>query len=153
MVLDQQTEMTRGEIAGLLGRKETGVLSLADADEPYAIPISYGYDPDANRFYFRLVSTPESEKRAFLSSTPRARIVVYDEAEPVYRSVVADGALERIDPDEMDVEHVVQYGNARRPLFEIWGESKRELDILLYQLDVESIGGRKVELDPDEEHD
>lgn len=149
MVLDQQTEMAPGEIEELLARKQTGVLSLAKADEPYAIPISYGYDPDAERFYFRLVSTPESEKRAFLSSTPRARVVVYEEADPNYRSVVADGVLERIEPGGMDVEQVVQYGEAKRPLFEIWGQSKRELDIQLYQLDIESIGGRLVEVDPD----
>lgn len=148
MALDQQTEMAPEEIEELLARKETGVLSLANADEPYAIPISYGYDPDADRFYFRLVSTPESEKRAFLSSTPRARIVVYEEADPTYQSVVADGVLERIEPDEMDVEHVVQYGDTKRPLFEIWGNSKRDLDIELYQLAIESIGGRLVELEP-----
>lgn len=147
MALDQQTEMTPGEIEGLLARHETGVLSLANADEPYAIPISYGYDPDVNRFYFRLVSTPESEKRAFLSSSPRARIVVYEEVDPTYRSVVADGVLERIDPDEMDVEHVVQYGKSKRPLFEIWGKSKRELDIELFLLDIESIGGRRIDLE------
>lgn len=147
MALDQQTEMAPEEIEELLARKETGVLSLANADEPYAIPISYGYDPDAGRFYVRLVSTPESQKRAFLSSAPRARIVVYEEADPTYRSVVADGVLERVEPDEMDIEHVVQYGDTRRPLFEIWGQSKRDLDIGLYQLDVESIGGRTVELD------
>ncbi|MDR5673431.1 pyridoxamine 5'-phosphate oxidase family protein [Halalkaliarchaeum sp. AArc-GB] len=151
MALDQQTEMAPDEIEELLGRHETAVLSLANADEPYAIPISYGYDPDSNRFYFRLVSTPESEKRAFLTSSPRARIVVYEELEPTYRSVVADGTLERIDPDEMSVEHVVQYGGAKRPLFEIWGKSKRELDIQLYQLDIESIGGRRIDLEERED--
>ncbi|AUX08950.1 pyridoxamine 5'-phosphate oxidase [Halalkaliarchaeum desulfuricum] len=147
--MDQQTEMAPEEIEELLGRHETAVLSLANADEPYAIPISYGYDADSNRFYFRLVSTPESEKRAFLTSSPRARIVIYEEVDPIYRSVVAKGTLERIDPDEMSVEHVVQYGDTKKPLFEIWGESKRDLDIQLYQLDVESVGGRRIDL---EEH-
>lgn len=147
MALDQQTEMAPGEIAELLARHETGVLSLANENEPYAIPISYGYDPDAERFYFRLVSTPESEKRAFLTSSPGARIVVYEEADTTYRSVVAEGVLQRIDPDEMSVDQIVQYGDAKRPLFEIWGKSKRDLDIQLYQLDTDSIGGRRIDLD------
>lgn len=147
MALDQQTEMTTEEIAALLARNETGVLSLAKTDEPHAIPISYGYAPEPKRFYFRLVSTERSEKREFLDSTPNARFVVYEEAEPIYRSVVAEGTLERIEPGEMTTDQVVTYGSSKRPLFELWDQSKRDLDIDLYQLDAETLTGRRIELD------
>ncbi|MGB9965207.1 pyridoxamine 5'-phosphate oxidase family protein [Halobacterium sp. CBA1126] len=146
MALEKQTEMTRSDTDALLGRHETGVLSLARDDDPYAIPISYGYDADDRKFYLRLVSTPESEKRAFLSSNPDARLVVYEEDEPTYRSVVVTGTLVEIPRDEMTVEHVEQYGDAKRPLFEIWGESKPDLDIQLYELRAENVSGRHIEL-------
>jgi nitroimidazol reductase NimA-like FMN-containing flavoprotein (pyridoxamine 5'-phosphate oxidase superfamily) len=146
MAIDRRTEMSAGETDTFLGAHETGVLSLARTDEPYAIPVSYGYDTSARRFYLRLVSTPESEKRAFLASDPNARFVVYeDEGEDgTYRSAVANGTLVRIDPDELAIEDIEQYGAARRPLFEIWAEGKRELDIELYRLDPETVTGREV---------
>ncbi|NIC00365.1 pyridoxamine 5'-phosphate oxidase family protein [Halobacterium sp. R2-5] len=146
MALEKQTEMTPSDTDALLGRHETGVLSLARDDDPYAIPISYGYDADERKFYLRLVSTPDSEKRQFLSSNPDARLVVYEEDEPTYQSVVVTGTLTEISRDEMTVEHVEQYGDAKRPLFEIWGESKPDLDIKLYELRADSISGRHIEL-------
>jgi len=151
MALEKQTEMTRSDTDALLGRHETGVLSLARDDDPYAIPISYGYNADERAFYLRLVSTPDSEKREFLSSNPDARLVVYEEAEPTYQSVVATGTLVEIPREEMTVEHVEQYGDAKRPLFEIWGESKPDLDIKLYELRADTISGRHIELS--ERHD
>jgi nitroimidazol reductase NimA-like FMN-containing flavoprotein (pyridoxamine 5'-phosphate oxidase superfamily) len=149
MALEKQTEMSRSETDELLGRHETGVLSLARGDEPYAIPISYGYNADTGTFYLRLVSTPDSEKREFLSSNPDCRLVVYEEAEPTYRSAVVTGSIHEIPRDEMTVEHVEQYGEAKRPLFEIWGESKRDLDIKLYELRPDEISGRHIELEVD----
>ncbi|WP_396610689.1 pyridoxamine 5'-phosphate oxidase family protein [Haloferax sp. S1W] len=150
MSLDQQTELSSDAIDELLARHETGVLTLARSNEPYAIPISYGYDPESKRFYLRLVSTPESEKRQFLTSSPRARLVIYEEEGRTYRSVISEGTLNQVDPDEMSVEHIVQYGNAKRPLFEIWGETKRDLDIQLFELDSETLSGREVVVEGDE---
>jgi nitroimidazol reductase NimA-like FMN-containing flavoprotein (pyridoxamine 5'-phosphate oxidase superfamily) len=145
--------MSDSEVDQFLGRHETGVLSLARSDEPYSIPISYGYDADERTFYMRLVSTPESEKRQFLASSPTARLVVYDEddASETYRSVIAVGSLEEISPDELTVDHVEQYGAAKRPLFEIWGRTKRDLNINLYSLEPSTLSGRRTELDRDAE--
>ncbi|MFC7047344.1 pyridoxamine 5'-phosphate oxidase family protein [Halobacteriaceae archaeon GCM10025711] len=147
MVLDQQTELSKTEIDALLGRHETGVLSLARENEPYAIPVSYGFDAEEGRFYLRLVSTAESEKRRFLSSSPQARLVVYDETGNRYRSVVAAGTLEEVSRDELTVEHIEQYGNAKRPLFEIWGDAKPDLDVRLYRLEPDSLSGYLIEVD------
>lgn len=129
-----------------LGAHETGVLSLARSDDPYAIPISYGYDASAREFYLRLVSTPESEKRRFLASDPEARLVVYADEDDRYRSVIAAGTLVRIDPEELTAENIQQYGAAKRPLFEIWPGGKDELDIELYRLEPASLSGRLIEL-------
>ena len=93
MTLAQETSLSAERADAILGRHETGVLSLAQESDPYSIPVSYGYDPDSREFYLRLVSTPESEKRTYRASSPRARLVVYEEADPVYRSVVAAGTV------------------------------------------------------------
>ncbi len=147
MSIDQEAEMSTEEIDTFLGNQETGVLSLARADTPYAIPISYGYDGTSRRFYMRLVSTPESEKREFLASAPEARLVVYDNEGATYRSVVAIGTLEAIPPSDLTAERIEQYGRAKRPLFEIWAESKPDLDIELYELAPDHLSGRRTEID------
>jgi len=147
MSLDIETEMSPDEVDTLLARHETGVLSLARGDEPYAIPISYGYDTDERCLYLRLVSTPESEKRRFLASTPRTRLVVYEEDGDVYRSVVATGDLREVPRSELTVDHVAQYGDAKRPLFEVWGEVERDLDIGLYVLNPAELTGRRLEVE------
>jgi len=126
------------------------VLSLAREDEPYAIPISYGYDTEARRFCLRLVSTPESEKRRFLASSPHARLVVYEEDDPIYRNVVTTGTLNEVPRDELTVDYIEQYGDAKRPLFEIWGESRQDLDIQLYQLEPDELSGRRIEIERDD---
>lgn len=147
MTIASETALSETSTREFLGRHETGVLSLARKDEPYSIPISYGYDAQANRFFFRLVSTPDSEKRAFLSATPAARFVVYEEEDDIYQSAVATGDLEEIPREDLTVEHVEQYGSSKRPLFEIWGQSKAELDVELYVLEPDDISGQRVEID------
>lgn len=151
MSLAQETEMSTSQIDEFLSTHETGVLSLARGDEPYSLPISYGYDADEQTFFMRLVSTPESQKRAFLDDEPDVRLVVYDENDTgtLYRSVVAAGILEEIDPGEMTVDEIEQYGAARRPLFEIWGEGKEDLDIQLYKFQPTELNGRRTEVDRD----
>lgn len=146
MSLDQESELSQAELDSFLGRKETGVLALARQDDPYAIPISYGYDGENQRFYFRLVSTPDSEKRRFLASFPKARLVVYEQDGDTYHSVIAAGVLEDLPREDLTVEHIVQYGGAKRPVFEIWGSAMEHLDVELYRLDSDMLSGRRVEV-------
>ena len=143
--------MSATEIDEFLGRNETGVLSLARDEQPYAIPISYGYEASERTFYLRLVSTPESQKRAFLDSAPEARLVVYEKSDErtTYWSVIATGTLEEIAPSEISVEQIEQYGRAKRPLFEIWGAGKDELDIQLYRLSPDELSGRRTDVERD----
>ncbi|WP_181690833.1 pyridoxamine 5'-phosphate oxidase family protein [Natronomonas sp. LN261] len=150
MAIDRRAEMSAEETDTFLGAHETGVLSLARADEPYAIPISYGYDASDRQFYVRSVSTPDSEKNRFFSADPDARLVVYDDEDDTYRSVIAVGTLDRVDPAELTVEDIQQYGSAKRPLFEIWPKAKGELDIDLYRLDPEVLNGQMIEISREE---
>ena len=151
MPTNSEVEMTPAEVDAHLSRHETGVLALARDDAPYAIPISYGYDADDRALYLRLVSTPDSEKREFLASTPQARIVVYEDEHDEYASVVGVGTLERVDLDELTPETIAQYGETQRPLFEIWADDKPDLDIDLYRFTPETLTGRTVVVERDEE--
>ena len=151
MPTNSEVEMTPAEVDAHLSRHETGVLALARDDAPYAIPISYGYDADDRALYLRLVSTPDSEKREFLASTPQARIVVYEDEDDEYASVVGVGSLERVDLDELTPETIAQYGETQRPLFEIWADDKPDLDISLYRFTPETLTGRTVVVERDEE--
>ena len=151
MPLDEETILSDNEIDSFLARHETGVISLAREGTSYAVPISYGYDGEHRRFYLRLVSNPESEKRAFLESTPHTRVVVYEEDDPVYMSVVATGTLRETSRDELTVEHIEQYSEAKRPLFEIWGESLPALDVRLYRLDPDELSGRRAKVEREDD--
>lgn len=149
MPLAEETEMSASEIDAFLGRMETGVISFAREEEPYSIPVSYGYDTASRTFYLRLVSTAESRKRAFLSSSPAASLVVYEGADDgsTYRSVVANGTLEAVEPAELSTDQIAQYGEANRPLFEIWDVEKPDLDIQLYEFQPEELSGRRTEIE------
>ena len=143
-----ETAMSDDQIDAFLGGHETGVLSLARDGEPYSIPVSYGYDATTQTFYMRLVSTPDSEKRKFLESSPECRMVIYaNEDEATYRSVIASGALEQISPDQLSIEQIEQYGDAQRPLFEIWGQDRDELDIQLFEFSPTELSGRRTAID------
>lgn len=144
MTLDQETELSPMETDAFLEDHETGVLSLARDDEPYAVPVSYGYDPEDRRIYLRLVTTPDSEKQRFLVDASRASLVVYETDGDGYRSVVAAGRLSEVDREELTVEHVERFGDAKRPLFEMWATGRASLDITLYHLDPDDLGGRRV---------
>lgn len=147
MGLDRQTEMAESDIDHLLTSRETAVLSLARDGTPYAIPISYGYDADSRQFVFRLVSTSGSEKRQFLGTNPRGRLVVYIEDNPQYESVIATGQITEISREELTARRVEQYGGAKRPLFEIWADDPEDLDIRLYELTPTELTGRRIRLD------
>lgn len=146
MAPDSRIEMSAEETDAFLESHGTGVLSLARDDDPYAIPIAYGYDPSDRCFYLRSVSTPDSGKRRFLDGDAEARFVVYEDGE-TYRSVVAAGPLVEVDPEALTPEDIEQYGSAGRPLFETWSEPTAELDIELYRLDAETVSGRSIDSD------
>ena len=151
MATNSEVEMTDDEVDAFLACHETGVLSLARDETPYAIPISYGFDETSRDVFLRLVSTPDSEKREFLDSSPQARVVVYEEDEDAYSSVVGVGTLRQVDLDELTPETIAQYGETRRPLFEIWADGKADLDIDLYRFAPDRLTGRTVTVDRDGE--
>mgnify|MGYP000633952900 CR=1 FL=1 len=144
----EYSDLSAEELDAVLGRNETGVLALARGGDPFAIPISYGYNGVEKRFYFQLVTSDDSEKQHFLGATTPARLVVSEHRGGTYISVIADGTLQKVFRDELSVEEIYQYGGSKRPLLEAWSEGE---DIDLYELDPDTLTGRRfaIDLTPD----
>ena len=149
MTVDTQAQMTDEEVDDFLLGRQVGVLSLSQDSEPYSVPVTYYFDDETRRFYFRLILPPGSHKRRFLTKRPLSRLVVYEEDPPRYRSVIARGRPREIGDGDVDLDYVEQFGSMMRPLFEMWSEPKPNLDIKLYEFDPTMITGRRIAVDPD----
>lgn len=127
-------------IEEVLQRESDGVLTLADDDEPYGVPISYGYDGD--RFVFQLSRTEHGRKAAFIGSDAWACFVVYaKQPNRIVESVIATGKLQSI-PEEGEREaFTVLRDNAEFPLDgDIWNDEDDASE--LYELVPETLSGR-----------
>ena len=108
MTITQQAVMSKEVIYDFLDNHQTAVMSLSGEEGPYAIPITYRFDPETETFYFRLVFPRRSEKREFLPDVPECLLVSYEEDDPVYQSVVARGTPTEIREGDITPEHVAQ---------------------------------------------
>jgi nitroimidazol reductase NimA-like FMN-containing flavoprotein (pyridoxamine 5'-phosphate oxidase superfamily) len=74
-----------------------GVVSLADADEPYSVPISFGYDGEDVYFGF-LRTGGGSRKAEYVADGKTARLLVTDvRARFDWRSVAVTGPVQAVD--------------------------------------------------------
>lgn len=151
MTITQQAAMAEDEIYDFLADHQTAVMSVKGSDQPYAVPITYRFDPETETFYFRLVFPRGSKKREFLPDLPECWLVSYVEDNPLYQSVIAKGAPAEIREDDITPEIVSQLGKTSRPLFEMWKPSRANVDIRLYRMEAEELTGRQINLDVDTE--
>lgn len=147
MTLAQQAAMSDEEIHEFLANHQTAVMSVEGEVSPYAVPITYRFDPETETFYFRLVLPRRSEKRQFLPEIPAVWLVSYLEADPIYQSVIAKGQPEEIKEDDITPEVVAQLGETSRPLFEMWSPSRANVDIRLYEMEPTELSGRRIDLE------
>jgi len=134
--------MTDEEIESFLGDGGVAVVSFARDDEPYSIPVSYGYDPAAGQFYVRLGFAPDSEKEAFAGPNRRVSIVVHRETDDGWASVVARGTLREVTEAAIDAQVVRAIRRVDIPLVSIFDAPTRELDFRLYRVAVDDLSGR-----------
>ncbi|WP_380681167.1 pyridoxamine 5'-phosphate oxidase family protein [Salinigranum sp. GCM10025319] len=91
------TPMDEADVDALLASTGWGVLSLAADDEPYSIPISFGYD-GADVYFGFLRTGGSNRKSAFVADGATARLLVTDvRARFDWRSVAVTGTLGAID--------------------------------------------------------
>lgn len=140
----RSVRLDRGEQEALLGSGGTGVLSFDTSGDgpPYSLPVSYGYDAESGHFYFRLSFGPDSGKPD-LADGPAVSLVVYDETEAGWRSVVARGTLERL--EEVDVTSGVleELRRVRIPMVDAFDTDPRRLRFEFVRLDPDEMTGRK----------
>jgi nitroimidazol reductase NimA-like FMN-containing flavoprotein (pyridoxamine 5'-phosphate oxidase superfamily) len=124
----------------------TGVLALSRDGESYAIPLAHYYDGDG--LYFRLGLTEGSRKREFITSTETACYTVYGEAETNDPqvvdtwSVVVSGRLSEVPSSERDRFDTAEINRRFAPI-RLFDENVDDVEIAIYELEIDSITGRK----------
>jgi nitroimidazol reductase NimA-like FMN-containing flavoprotein (pyridoxamine 5'-phosphate oxidase superfamily) len=136
-------DMASDEIDAFLGTGGTGVFSVADDDVPYSFPVSYGYEADTCEFYLRLGFREDSAKTDYVSEPCPGRMVVYEEDGENSKSVIATGELVQIPRTDLTPELVERLGRARTPEFDIWDETKAELEFSINRLESTRLTGRQ----------
>jgi len=131
--------MDRQAIDERLQTAEIGVLSLADGDDAYGIPLAYHWDGES--FVFRLGDHPASDKMAFIDSTDRASFLVFEYRSPEDSwSVLATG---RLRPLEQAESEALEAREGFIPL-RLFGEAVADVEPRLFRLQVEALTGRMV---------
>lgn len=135
--------MSDDELDEFLGRGGTGVLSFATSDDgpPVSLPVSYGYDANASQFYFRL-SVHEGSRKRDLFDRP-VSLVVHEETDDGWRSVVADGRLEEVTDAPYDSTAVQGMWTVRIPSVEIFDRPREDVTFREFRLRPDSFSGRK----------
>jgi nitroimidazol reductase NimA-like FMN-containing flavoprotein (pyridoxamine 5'-phosphate oxidase superfamily) len=101
------TPMDDRDIDDLLVLTGWGIITMAADDEPYSIPISFGYDGEDVYFTF-IRDSPTNTKFEFVSDGKTARLLVtkiggrFD-----WQSIAVTGTLRSVDRDSDDWETLV----------------------------------------------
>ena len=138
--------MSDDAIDRLLTEQGVGVLSLAADDEPYGLPLSFGYDaPD--RVYLLFVGHSETGRKVrFAEAASEASFLVFDVApDGGWQSAILRGSLERITPPEWDAAREAMADNAYRP--DLLVDVDERSDPRVWRLAVEDRSGRSVGVD------
>lgn len=102
------TPMAQRDIDDLLEANGYGILSLASDDEPYSLPISFGYDGSDVYFVF-LEDSPDGRKFDFVEEGGTARLLVTDIGSRFdWQSIAVTGPVRRVPTDSKDWDHLVE---------------------------------------------
>ncbi|WP_336136660.1 pyridoxamine 5'-phosphate oxidase family protein [Natronomonas amylolytica] len=129
--------MTDAEVDEYLRTGEHGVLGLADADDAYAVPLSYHYD--GTRFLLRVSHhDDDSDKRQYLETTDTATFISFDASMADSWSIQVRGPIA---PWDEDVDEATLDGWF--PPFRLFDEAVDDVEFTLYELRMESVVGRR----------
>lgn len=124
----------------------TGVLALAHDNEAYAIPLAHYYD--GTGLYFRLGRTDASRKQAFIDATETATYCLYG-TEPTNDargleswSVIVTGRLRQLPASDYDRFDTAEINRRFAPI-RVFGEATEDIEIVIYELVVETMTGRR----------
>lgn len=142
MTRSRTGEMDRDAIDDFLHRRGTGVLSLADGNDAYGVPVSYAYDASVPAVYLRLGAVEEGTKGSYIDAADRVSLVVYDRADGRWRSVILGGRLEVVDPDEIDRSLAEALRTGELPVIGLYKAVPADVEFSLYRLRIEDLSGR-----------
>jgi hypothetical protein len=128
--------MSESDVEERLRAGEHGVLGLADSDDAYVVPLSYHYD--GGRFLIRVSEHDDSEKVDYLETTETATFVCYDASADESWSIHVRGPVVEWDGD-VDEKTL----NAWFPPFRLFDEPVGDVEFSLYELEMETVTGRK----------
>jgi nitroimidazol reductase NimA-like FMN-containing flavoprotein (pyridoxamine 5'-phosphate oxidase superfamily) len=131
------TGMTESDLEARLRDGTHGVLGLADADESYAVPLSYDYDGE--RLLIRVSdSDDQREKRRFIETTETATFVCYEASDAASWSILVRGPLERWE-GEADEATLDEWF----PPFRLFGEAVEDVEFHLFEIGMDAVSGRE----------
>lgn len=133
-------DLTADERLELLGTGGVGVLAFDTntGTPPHAIPVSYGFDPIEEVFYFRLSVGPESAKGA-VEDRPVSFVV--HGADDEYWSVVAQGRLVSTEEADVSAESLAGLDRSTIPIVDAFDAPVDELTFEFVRLDPDELTG------------
>jgi len=136
--------MDDDEIASFLTAEGHGILAFG-GEPPYAIPMSYGYDPDSREVYIHMSVFEGSEKGARLDGeTPVSLVVSQYEGPDRWRSVVVDGTLSKLSEADVDSRDVFEsFKTGSLASVDVFNRSLSDISFEWYVLDPSSVSGRQ----------
>ncbi len=132
--------LTDDELTDRIGTRGHGVLSLANENDAYAIPLNYYHT--GSHLYLRMSDEPDSMKIEYAATTNTATFVIYDyDAPDDSWSVLIRGDLTPLAP-ETQAEFTPTKLNEYFPPFRLFDEDIQEVDMKIYELYPTAITGR-----------
>ena len=142
------TPMDDRDIDRLLTDAGWGVLSLADGDEPYSIPVSFGYEGDAV-FLALIRDSPENTKFEFVDDGSRARLLVTDIGGRFdWQSIAVTGTVRALDRDSTEWDHAVEVLDDNAWFSTDFQRADGIEAVTLWRLAIDEVRGLEVREDP-----
>lgn len=104
ILAESSTErMSDDQIREFLLERGVGVLALVDADVPYVLPMSFGYDGGETLYFLFLLFGDETRKETLGDRAERASFTTYSvESKFEWRSVILVGELRAVPDSEWE---------------------------------------------------
>ncbi len=138
------SEMSTEEAERFLERTGVGTLAFGDEDGGYAVPMSFGYDAANGRCVFQFAFGDGSRKQEYIEKGGRVTLSVYERTDTEdWRTVLVEGGLEEIPPEEETRASAVFASQARMASNEVFRQPVEETEFVWYALDADEVSGRQ----------
>ncbi|KAB1189001.1 MULTISPECIES: pyridoxamine 5'-phosphate oxidase family protein [Haloferax] len=132
--------MDAAAISKRLDEASSGVLSLADGNRSYAIPVHVHLDEPAGRLLFRLTDDGHSKKLDYIEKTDEATFICYEDAGKDSWSIMARGPIRVLPDEDLPDETTINrlYGGVR-----VFDEDVDDLKLHIVELVYDELTGRE----------